>query len=310
MPKPEHIPQPAWDKAQELLVTAPGMWRRDICAGGYIYADGSTDGVSSPARDCTCGECDCEPDEYYDEPCYCCQYCYGDDDYDDAGQWEGYVCHSYICHSTPAPLLFDTQSRDQRSESKEEANHRFLHWMLNESPVRNFILNDTLDSLIHGGAIIDCQKAGPHLTLWICKSFRLMYEEPYRIEFWFEMVKGGVHPTLAFCAANLLTCHGTAQYGQTHCSVFLAPKTDKDLKALFVDHLPVSEEGLSKAGGYHNWTTSSVFGGDYEGKKIPVPQKGKKERKPDGWGGWTEREIAPIEDLTEKLLELQKEFVK
>ena len=44
MPKPAHIPQSAWDKAQELLKTAPDMWIHDICAGTFIGLNGEVEG--------------------------------------------------------------------------------------------------------------------------------------------------------------------------------------------------------------------------------------------------------------------------
>lgn len=248
---------------------------------------------------------------------------YGDDvdgDEDNADNLCGYICHGYVSKPTKAPLLFDTQSAKFRRVVDAEANVAFCDWMMNNSPVRNFILNDDLSSLMDGGVIIDAQRAGPSTLLWICKAFRVMNEEQHRVPIWHKLVKLGVNPMLALCASHCVRPNLLAEHHKTHCSIFIPPTTKEEVKKICtIDHIPECPDGLKNGTNYTKFNTSSLFSklgedgygcGFPENHLLPIAQNVKTEMVDDGWGGFSKKQVGgTVEELAAGLIKLEKECV-
>jgi hypothetical protein len=288
VPKPKHIPKLAWETAQQLMTTPHTF--SGICAGGYI----SDLGLKITTNSYGCG-------------------------------WDGYVCHAYLARGLDKNpvLLFDYQTATKRREGDEEANLALHKWLLTESPVRKFILNDTVESLSEGGAIIDCTKAGPSVCMWLCKVLRAPMEENHRVPLWYKLVQGGVHPVLALCVAHCVDSKYHDQETATHCSVFEPPADKAGLKRLFIDHLPEWTGDLATQSSIH-FQSGSVFGKPARGNSwayrpcwpaggkhlLPILKGGATEKIDDGWGGWTEKPIpTSVEQMIKDLVKLQKEYI-
>lgn len=273
----EDISQECWEAATQRA-NDPNTWTHGISAGSYFDSKGKPFGRSA-----------------------------------------GYICHAFMTgRDAPEdgkPFVFVNDTNLSKNSSSEKLVRKYFKYLCQESPVRNFVLNnDNFEQLINGGAIIDCLAAGSDATLWLCKAMRYPVEEPYRVKHWNTLVTLGVHPMLALCVASCVNADFCDTGGATHASVFYPPKTKDHLNNLFVDHLPDST-GWNNAG----FVTSRVFmpkstgvGHGWYNHLLPIPdQGGIKEKVPDGWGGYTLKpKMVSLEEVAEKLLELQKEFVE
>ena len=290
MSKPKHIPQEAWDAAQKLLVDGPVKWgfkNKDkvakvgtdkIAAGTYIQKDG----------------------KHLSQRCY--------------NGLTGHVCHSFIQleYYTSCPLFFNTMVKTDIEGSRE-----FLEWMKNDAPFSRYILNEDVDSMEHGGLIIDCTKIKSDTLLFICKIARTLYEDIFRVPIWYKLVKRGVHPMLALVVSQCVNSSLRDQEATTHNTCMMPPKTTEQMKKLF--DLNTIEDRIKSEEPYGTWDTRKVFGhsdsyysGWTRGKHLLpiVSGNGKKKKVPDGWGGYVEKEVPfSIDTLASDLIELQKEYI-
>lgn len=153
--------------------------------------------------------------------------------------------------------------------------------------------------------MIDVEAAGNAALLFICKAFRMMQEDQFRIPLWYEMVKRGVHPGLALCVCQCVR-PTLKDYGwATHNTCAVPPKNVEQLKCWFADTV------------YHrdSWEAISCIYGRkiaaWSPHLLPISPNGRLIKVPDGWGGYTKKEEPQTLDaLTEDLLKLQKEYVK
>jgi hypothetical protein len=223
----------------------------------------------------------------------------------------GHVCHSWLRHGVGKKQMEEcvfVGAMPSRCFVKkdEEANRAFLAWMKDKSPFRNFILNDDVNDMYEGAYLID-GICGPDNMMYLVKAFRMTIEDVHRIPFWYEMVKRGVHPMLAFLTANVVD-ENNGRGGSTHNTVMYEPKDKKELRKIFVDHVP-SDKG--------DWTSTAVFNmvqADWGARDsvLPLDRGGvKTEKVPDGWGGYTTRSIkVSVDTIAEDLVKLQKEVMK
>lgn len=299
--KPKHIEQKAWDKALQLLETAPSKWRGgscddNVCAGTYVEEDG----------------------ELF------------------SNNLSGYVCHAFAERPYAGRhLFFNTMNRKfyNENENTVKAVEAFCRWMKDKSPVRKFILNEDYESMYHGGIIIDCTRCPSNVLLWICKAFRAAYEDPWRIPIWFKLVELDVHPMLALCFAQCANRNWLDQETTTHCSCMAPPLCEEDVAKLFVDHVkcrpPVKPEAVKKIDldedDYYDddydyddgcWETVKVFRSEKRYGKwknddvFYLPSKGEVETVPDGWGGYIMKTVKTDAAVVAKnLKKIQKEYM-
>lgn len=274
------ISDKCWEAAQKRANNTD-TWVRDISAGSYFDSNGRSFG-SSP----------------------------------------GYVCHAFMTYKAPPnkePFVFVNDTKKSKYSSCEKLVKKFFTYICQESPLRNFVLNnDNLEQMLNGGVIIDCKAAGSNATLWLCKTLRYAVEEPFRVKHWSDLVDEGVHPMLALCVASCVNSRLYDQKAMTHCSTFQPPKNEEEMKGLFVDHLPNATSW--QIGSDTGFSTASVFGTKpkdvygymWDKHLLPLSKPGHAtEKVPDGWGGYTLKPVvASIEKLAEDLIELQKEYVK
>jgi hypothetical protein len=273
------ISEKCWDAAMKRA-SDPNTWKTDISAGSYFDSEGNAFGSSS-----------------------------------------GYICHAFMLYrgaSNDEPFVFVNDTKLSKNQSEEALVRKYYKYICQESPFRNFVLNnDNIDQLVNGGAIIDCRAAGSNETLWICKAMRYPVEEPYRVKYWDELTTFGVHPMLALCVASCVTPKFTDSGGQTHASVFCPPTTKEELKALFVDHLPDAKNWYTRSDTDFCTTrvfvsTSNLMWNRWEQHILPLPKHGGIQKKvPDGWGGYTMiTQEASVKDVAEELIKLQKEYTE
>jgi hypothetical protein len=275
----EDISDKCWEAAQKRANNTD-TWVTDISAGSYFDSKGRAFGSSS-----------------------------------------GYVCHAFMTYKGPPnnePFVFVNDTKKSKYGSCEKLVEKFFTYICQESPLRNFVLNnDNLKQMINGGVIIDCKAAGSNATLWLCKTLRYAVEDPSRVKHWSDLVDAGVHPMLALCVASCVNSQLYDQGTSTHCSTFIPPATKEDMKRLFVDHLPNATSWETEY--FKGFVTANVFGtapGGYgyrwDKHLLPISKYGRAtEKVPDGWGGYTLKPVvASIKKLAKDLIELQKEYVK
>lgn len=280
----------------ERIENAPGEWGPRIAAGGYINKDGevlSGRNGTSPA-------------------------------------WKGAVCHGFIQDNEmfkKSMVFFNTQKETKktpvnnegasscytRKVSPQEAAEAFTKWMCEESPWRDYILNDDWRQVVHGGAIIDTKACGRNNLLAICKLLRTKYEDTWRVKTWHDLTQKGVHPMVALivsqCVHNNLqgSNYGGGKYFpyHTHNSCFYAPLNEEQMEALFQDPIPKCDT---------NWTCAAVLK-QSECRESPyfnlAGVQTKKVKVPDGWGGYIMKdEPGNMDDYIESLKELERKFRK
>jgi hypothetical protein len=283
MAKPDHITQACWDTCMERLENAPKEWGRHLAAGGYINDKGEI----------LSGRWNSSPN------------------------WKGTVCHGFIQESDmfkDSMVFFNTQTVDPlgngksdsggylRKDGNAEANEAFTKWMCEESPWRDYILNDDWHQVMEGGAIIDTQACGSNNLLTICKLLRTKYEDTFRVPIWYNLVQKGVHPMIALIYSNNTNSNQNA-YSHTHNSSLYVPTTPQQMELLFQDKIPKCDKG---------WDCKEVLGGGSSVGLIPTKAAApKKIKKPDGWGGYIETtEAGDPSELIETLKKLEKEYRK
>jgi hypothetical protein len=291
MKKPDHISQKAWDYAMELLKTAPDMWHKGGGNGGTPYCCAGTYIVKS-------GVPKTKDDDEYDPDCYERGVCL-----------EGTVCHGFIGSPSMfnrAQMYFSTASSDRGHTSVDKKILTdWCGWIKNESPFAPMILNETVESMVDGGVIIDLSRSTCHLLLMMCKMLRTPYEEPERMKPWHDLYTKGVNGMLAWCYTQTHR-GGSKMSGTTHCT-HMMPPTKASLKLILSKDIRPPDKPKATSGSY-GWNSTSVFGGSWGDNLWPAAGGKKKVKVADGWGGFIMKEVDDNKfDLVTELKKLQKE---
>jgi len=273
----------ALEKAREYVKTAPKDWRSSICA--YVVFDAKGNRIVDQSR--------------------------------------GDICHAGLnalgyrgkqLNLSEASVIVTAQCVASRSGNQEKADQAFIKYIVQDSPLSKFIINgDDLSSCYEGGIIIDAA-AGHNRTLFIAKALRWVTEERHRSNNWYKLVSKGAPPFEAMIAASVIGTTGAIQTasGFTHAQVFGNLQKIEDL----VEALKNPLEPFKKYSDDPCADTSKVFWGP----QVSLPNYGRpiasasglikggssrKQKVPDGWGGYIEKEVGDKwDDVVRQLTEL------
>lgn len=219
-----------------------------------------------------------------------------------------------------ANVISDTRRKTGGHSFKKDVFEAYTRFIIQESPFSKAILNrDNLDQCRNQGVIIDTEHYGTAVTILICKLLRVFIEDTYRAGVWYDLTMKGVHPMLALVVSQCVDQNLNVM-GRSHGATILPPANEKEIPKIFVEEIPEAKKmdtgwegtsvlGLTGVASYDYSKTTYVY--TYHGP-LPVKQAGlKKEKVPDGWGGYIEKVVGTtIDTLAADLIKFQKPYVK
>lgn len=215
------------------------------------------------------------------------------DNIDRYGEKNGAVCHAGVGRLTEPTIVVNAHKRRWADKSQD-----FLLWVARESPFSHGILNRDNDKEILGKAsVIDTELVGKGGALWLCKALRHFEEDVWKLDTWTKLREGGLNGLQAFIGSDILSKEGKPAGGNTHVSLYCY-SSPKELRKFYDEVLKMGKNTTNNAnrGGYDYGANKEINWGSLAGKK---------ERKPDGWGGFTEIDMpCPPEEYIAKLKEI------
>jgi hypothetical protein len=166
-------------------------------------------------------------------------------------------------------------------------NPEFILWVNRESPFAHGVLNSHKEKeLFNHAAVIDTSKTGSAGALWLCKAMRHFQEDTWVVDNWSRLRDCGLTGLQAFIGADILSADGSPRV-PSHCGLF-GYGSPTNLRKVYDEMCSVKHLDGTQACRYGNGTGRY----DYDGvKKNWGALKHKIEKKPDGWGGYTERKV-------------------
>jgi hypothetical protein len=188
-------------------------------------------------------------------------------------------CHGGVNSAQETEILVNAHS-----PKKQGAYPEFSLWVARESPFAHGVLNKANDDEIlrHAG-VIDVEIVGKGGALWLCKAWRTTVEVPFKVKMWETLRKQGLNDFQAFIGATILLDTGQPQRTLGHSDLFAYVSPQK-LRQYHDEILSVKKIPTSAAARY-NWQE------DYTYKDTWGSMGYKTEKKPDGWGGFTEKKV-------------------
>lgn len=210
----------------------------------------------------------------------------------------GTVCHAALSYGggRDDAIVVNAHKADWQHTNKD-----FLLWVANDCPFSHGIVNRDDDTFLNNAGVIDTSLVGMGGALWICKALRHFEEDAWKIKRWSDFREKGLDGLQAFIGADILTEKGTPSKSNTHVSLFCYNSAET-LREFYdeIRNAKKIESGEASRGGY-------AFG--YNPKPEENREWGslkfKIERKPDGWGGYFEKEVAcDPQEYVDKLKEI------
>lgn len=169
-------------------------------------------------------------------------------------------------------------------------------WVARESPFAPGVLNaHSEDELLNHAMVIDSDVVGHGGALWLCKVIRCNTEDDWKIVTWKKLQEHGLDGLQAFIGASILGPQGFPLETQTHCGLYtyvnpeLLRQWYDEIRTMKRNDTIDAQRNKWQSGGWPNW-------GSLAGKKV---------KKPDGWGGFTEvTEPCDVKDYASKLKEI------
>lgn len=193
----------------------------------------------------------------------------------DRGNANGDVCHAGLSYyDVNDPIVVNAHKKEWHKKNPE-----YVLWACKETPFAHAVINrDNDEQLLKHACAMDAGEMGLGGVLWMCKVIRHFTEDTHVPGFWDKLRNCGLDGLQAFIGADILDAAGGARHGCTHTSLFgygtpkeLRETYDKIRNTTQIDHMRVA-----KSHGYEGRTWGSL--------------KGKKVKKPDGWGGFIEKD--------------------
>lgn len=136
------------------------------------------------------------------------------------------MCGNTACH---AGLGYPSISPDwvigyleKRPLVKEEVRRAFTEWLVNFSPFRSVFVTRDIDSIMKDEFAIVSVDHPQNLMAGALQAMRAMSEHSHASVIWYELVKNGVHPNLAFYLGYAFRTDGKVMYqshsGHTGCT--------------------------------------------------------------------------------------------
>jgi hypothetical protein len=210
------------------------------------------------------------------------------------GTKTGTVCHADVTYRAADEAIV---VNGHKAAWSTKNNIDYLRWCVLEAPFTHGILNrDNEKQLLGQASVIDTAIVGKGGALWLCKALRHFMEDTHKPKVWSKLRDQGLTGLQAFIGCDILTEEGGPSFGNTHVSLF--SYSDPSKLREFYDELMKIEK---------NDTNNANRGGYAYGKKMENwgSLAGKVEKKPDGWGGFTEvKRPCDVKEYAAKLKEI------
>lgn len=234
--------------------------------------------------------------------------------------WQYDACHAWLSYKnveqTQNAIVLNCLPGEKRfrKDSNKKLYRRLLTWIGQESPFSYGFINNNEDSWFDG-MLMDARVIGGEACYCTCKMFRPFVEHTAITEYWAELVDAGVKPFLAWVIANSWGKNGDNLSGN-HSTYLYSPYTLEDLEEIVKRGLEVKQQAnwntddtkkelveqakkngrMAQGINLSSWlfSPSIISGANRDNiNKFPRPSllpigRGKKVKKPDGWGGFTE----------------------
>jgi hypothetical protein len=187
-----------------------------------------------------------------------------------------------VCHAGLTPWG-DRKGKDvivinAHKASWQKKHREYLLWCCKEAPFTHGVLNrDNDDELLNHACVMDTRDIGRGGALWLCKAVRHFTEDAHVINTWEKLREHGLNGLQAFIGADILNEEGTPKPHTTHTGLY--GYTDPAGLRKWYDEIRrkkcIREYNVAESGQY-----GAARWGSLKGKKV---------KKPDGWGGFLEK---------------------
>src|SRR5690348_5002763 len=206
-----------------------------------------------------------------------------------------------VCHASLVPWGADPKKQKDvivvnANNDRWQRDHKdFLLWAACESPFSHGVLNrKNKDEILNHATVLDTREIGRGGALWVCKAIRHFKEDTHVPKTWDLLMEHGLTGLQAFIGADILDSTGKPRPGQSHTGLF-GYGTPSQLRKIYDEMLGIKEIRNSNA--HRGGNFGAAQWGSLKSRKV---------RKPDGWGGFTERDV-PC-DVKEYVAQLKEIF--
>lgn len=207
------------------------------------------------------------------------------------GPSTGSACHArlYLVKTTPSIVV---NAHDPAFHGK---NPEFTLWACRESPFAHGVLNkDNEDELLNHASVFDGEEIGQGGCLWLGKALRYCVEDTFRVPVWYKLREEGLDGFQAFIGCSILDLAGQPTNWTSHNSLF-SYGSPESLRKNYDEIRNIGRIDDSQA----------ARQGQNNGGIIWGSLKSKKEKRPDGWGGFTEVDVpCDVKEYASKLREI------
>lgn len=215
----------------------------------------------------------------------------------ETGEWrlnptKGSACHAALHTVALGPsVVVNAHDPDYQGKHPE-----FVLWACRESPFAHGVLNkDNEDELLNHASVFDAEEIGRGGCLWLGKALRYCVEDTFRLPFWYKLREQGLDGFQAFVGCSIIDEAGRPLNWTSHNSLFsygspesLRENYDEIKNIRRINDSIAARQGKN-VGGLVNWGSL----------------KSKKEKRSDGWGGFTEVEVpCDAKEYASKLREI------
>jgi hypothetical protein len=206
----------------------------------------------------------------------------------------GDVCHASLVPWGGAGGFKDVIVVNAHKNTWQKDHPEYLLWAATDNPFKHGVLNrDNKDEILNHATVIDTREVGRGGALWVCKAIRHFTEDKWVIPTWEKLREYGLTGLQAFIGADILDSGGNPKPGATHTGLF-GYNTPQKLRTVYDEIL-----GIGKIEN-HTAVRTGVFNTPSWGSL-----KGKTVKKPDGWGGFIEKQVpGDAKDYAQALKEI------
>ncbi len=170
-----------------------------------------------------------------------------------------------ISHNAEAIVSLTTHYRCNKPTMEDTGE--YYSWLIKESPFAPIFKSKNVKKAVEEGLICHTNQR-QDLTASALISARMAYEHPHAVRIWATLVRGGVHPSLAFCLMGTFKVSGGMYVVQrTGGAHFIIPyHVSKGFLHNFMCNSPICEEVSFKE--YRGYMNNSSMWGNTAGLKL------------------------------------------
>jgi hypothetical protein len=198
------------------------------------------------------------------------------------------------CHYGFSSITDNTVAVNGCREECHSQHPDYVKWVCQESPFAYGVLNrDNEEEIVKHAQVLDGALIGRGGCLWLGKALRYTSEDTFRLPTWYKLREAGLDGLQAFIGCSILNGKGARCTYNTHNSL-VSYGSPVSLRRYYDDIKKGKKNETTQAS--YNTEGGSVNWGTLTGKKV---------KKSDGWGGFTEVTVpCDVGDFAAKLKEI------